>query len=57
LWKTPRKKEEQKERKKGLWKLPPLMEIRKERGFPQRLEKSLAKNARLFHSSHKPDGG
>jgi hypothetical protein len=33
------------------------MEIRKERGFPQRLEKDLAKNARLFHSSHRPDGG
>ena len=41
----------------GLWKLTPLMEIRKERGFPQRLEKDLAKNARLFHSSHRPDGG
>jgi hypothetical protein len=25
------------------------MEIRKERGFPQQLEKSLAKDARLFH--------
>jgi hypothetical protein len=33
-----RKKKEQKERKEGLWKLTPLMEIRKERGFPQRLE-------------------
>ena len=33
------------------------MEIRKERGFPQRLEKSLANDARLFHSSHRPDGG
>jgi hypothetical protein len=42
---------------KGLWKLAPLMEIRKERGFPQRLEKSLANDARLFHSSHRPDGG
>src|SRR6266436_1534608 len=31
------------------------MEIRKGRGFPQPLEKSLAKNARLFHSSHRPD--
>jgi hypothetical protein len=39
----------QKERKEGLWKLTPLMEIRKERGFPQRLEKSLAHHARLFH--------
>jgi hypothetical protein len=33
------------------------MEIRKERGFPQWLEKSLANDARLFHSSHRPDGG
>ena len=31
------------------------MEIRKGRGFPQPLEKSLAKDARLFHSSHRPD--
>ena len=29
--------------------------IRKERGFPQQLEKSLAKDARLFHSSHRPN--
>jgi len=42
---------------KGLWKLAPLMEIRKERGFPQWLEKSLANDARLFHSSHRPGGG
>jgi hypothetical protein len=35
--------------KVGLWKLTPLMEIRKERGFPPRLEKSLAHSARLFH--------
>ncbi len=60
LWKTPdlnkERKKEQK-RKEGLWKLTPLMEIRQERGFPPRLEKSLANNARLFHSSHKPDGG
>jgi hypothetical protein len=48
LWKTggaaQRKKKGQKERKKqtpgGLWKLTPLMEIRQERGFPQRLEKA-----------------
>jgi hypothetical protein len=33
------------------------MEIRKERGFPQRLEKSLANDARLFHGSHRPGGG
>jgi hypothetical protein len=28
--------------------------IRKERGFPPQLEKSLAKDAPLFHSSHRP---
>ena len=33
------------------------MEIRPHRGFPQRLEKSLTNNARLFHRSHSPDGG
>jgi len=55
---TKKEKSSKKERnEKGLWKLTPLMEIRKERGFPQRLEKSLANNARLFHRSHKPDGG
>src|ERR1700694_4273831 len=48
---------ERNERKGGLWKLTPLMEIRPPHGFPQRLEKSLAKNARLFHSSHRPGGG
>jgi hypothetical protein len=31
------------------------MGIRKERGFPQQLENSLAKGARLFHSSHRPN--
>jgi hypothetical protein len=31
------------------------MEIRKERGSPQQLEKSLAKDTRLFHSSHRPN--
>jgi hypothetical protein len=41
----------------GLWKLTPLMEIRREHGFPPRLEKSLANHARLFHSFHKPDDG
>jgi transposase-like protein len=35
-------------------KLTLLMGIRKGRGFPQPLEKSLAKDARLFHSSHRP---
>jgi hypothetical protein len=52
-----RKKEQKRKKNQGPWKLTPLMEIRKERGFPQRLEKDLAKNARLFHSSHRPDGG
>src|SRR5215470_3060312 len=38
--KRPERKKEQKRKKNpGLWKLTPLMEIRKERGFPQRLEK------------------
>jgi hypothetical protein len=32
------------------------MEIRSPRGFPQRLEKSLAQYARLFHSFHRLDG-
>jgi hypothetical protein len=43
-----RKKEQKRKQNQGLWKLTPLMEIRKERGFPQRLEKDLAKKARLF---------
>ena len=54
---TKKEKSSKKERKEGLWKLTLLMGIRKERGFPQQLEKSLAKDARLFHSSHRPDGG
>jgi hypothetical protein len=45
---TKKEKSSKKERKEGLWKLTLLMEIRKERGFPQQLEKSLAKDARLF---------
>jgi hypothetical protein len=51
---TKKEKSSKKERKEGLWKLTLPMEIRKERGFPQQLEKSLAKDARLFHSSHRP---
>jgi hypothetical protein len=51
-----KEKRSKKERKEGPWKLTPLMEIRQERGFPQQLEKSLANYARLFHSSHRPDG-
>ena len=52
---TKKEKSSKKERKEGLWKLTLLMEMRKERGFPQQLEKSLAKDARLFHSSHRPN--
>ena len=52
---TKKEKSSKKERKEGLWKLTLPMEIRKERGFPQQLEKSLAKDARLFHSSHRPN--
>jgi hypothetical protein len=54
---TKKEKRSKKERKEGLWKLTPLMEIRQERGFPPRLEKSLANDARLFHSFPRPDGG
>ena len=52
---TKKEKSSKKERTEGLWKLTLLMEIRKGRGFPQPLEKSLAKDARLFHSSHRPN--
>ena len=52
---TKKEKSSKKERTEGLWKLTLLMEIRKERGFPQQLEKSLAKDARSFHSSHRPN--
>jgi len=52
---TKKEKSSKKERKEGLWKLTLLMGIRKERGFPQQLEKSLARDARLFHSSHRPN--
>jgi len=54
-WGTKKEKSSKKERTEGLWKLTLLMGIRKERGFPQQLEKSLAKDARLFHSSHRPN--
>jgi putative transposase len=52
---TKKEKSSKKERKEGLCKLTLLMGIRKERGFPQQLEKSLAKDVRLFHSSHRPN--
>jgi len=45
---TKKEKSSTKERKEGLWKLTLLMEIRKERGFPQQLEKSLAKKRSAF---------
>ena len=45
---TKKEKSSKKERKEGLWKLTLLMEIRKERGFPQQLEKSLAKRRSAF---------
>jgi hypothetical protein len=49
-----KEKRSKKEKNGGLWKLTPPMEIRKQCGFPPRLEKSLAKSARLFHSSDRP---
>ena len=52
-----REQRSKKERTEGLWKLTLLMEIRPPRGFPQQLEKRLAHDARLFHSSHRPDDG
>jgi hypothetical protein len=45
---TKKEKSSKKERKEGLWKLTLLMGIRKERGFPQQLEKSLAKTLGFF---------
>jgi hypothetical protein len=50
-----KKKVAKKKEKRACGNLTLLMEIRKERGFPQQLEKSLAKDARLFHSSHRPN--
>jgi hypothetical protein len=43
-----KEKSSKKERKEGLWELMLLMEIRKERGFPHQLEKSLAKKRSAF---------
>jgi hypothetical protein len=48
-----RKKKQKKKENGGLWKLTPLMEIRKERGFPQRLGKHKA----LSTVPTRPDGG
>jgi len=48
-----KKKGAKKKEHGGLWKLTPLMEIRKERGFPQRLGKHKA----LSTVPTRPDGG
>jgi hypothetical protein len=57
MWKTgDRHKERKKDRKKengGLWKLTPLMEIRSQHGFPQRL----GKHKTLSTVPTRPDGG
>jgi hypothetical protein len=58
LWKTgdrhkERKKEQKKKETEGLWKLTPLMEIRSQRGFPQRL----GKHKTLSTVPTRPDGG
>ncbi len=45
---TKKEKSSKKERKEGPWKLTLLKEIRKDRGFPQQLEKSLAKRRSAF---------
>jgi hypothetical protein len=45
---TKKEKSNKKERKEGLWKLTLLMEIRKERGFPQQLEKASQKTRAFF---------
>jgi len=39
-WGSTKKEKEAKKKPRGLWKLTPLMEIRRERGFPPRLEKA-----------------
>ena len=49
------KKEKEAKTKKGLWKLTPLMEIRKDADSHSGLKR--ASQTRLFHSSHRPDGG
>jgi hypothetical protein len=48
-----KKKVAKKKENGGLWKLTPLMEIRKERGFPQRLGKHKA----LSPVPTRPGGG
>jgi len=58
LWKTEdkaerKKKGAKKKEKEALWKLTPLMEIRPERGFPERL----GKHKTLSTVPTRPDGG
>ena len=48
-----KKKEAKKKENGGLWKLTPLMEIRSQRGFPQRL----GKHKTLSTVPTRPDGG
>jgi hypothetical protein len=48
-----KKKGAKKKENGGLWKLTPLMEIRSERGFPQRL----GKHKTLSTVPTRPDGG
>src|SRR5580700_5045553 len=50
---TKKEKRGRKERNGGLWKLTPLMEIRSQRGFPQRL----GKHKTLSTVPTRPDGG
>jgi hypothetical protein len=45
---TKKEKSSKKERKEGLWKLTLLMGIRKERGFPQQLERASQKTLGFF---------
>jgi hypothetical protein len=45
------------ERPKSFVETATAVELRNQRGFPQAVWKSLAKNAQLFHRSHKADGG
>jgi hypothetical protein len=53
LGQAQRRKKEQKKENRGLWKLTPLMEIRSQRGFPQRL----GKHKTLPTVPTRPDGG
>jgi hypothetical protein len=51
----PKERKKEQKRKNGRpMETDAAVEIRKERGFPPQLENSLAKDARLFHSSHRP---